>query len=152
VKVLLGIGNDWRGDDGVGPYIARSFHEEGWLSIDSGTTPENFTSILRRECPEVVVIVDAADMGLSPGSFRQIPMDRIADVSIGTHGPSLTAFLVYLSSFIRRVVFIGIQPQKIQDSHSLTSSVRQGAESLKKVLKEQGISGIESFQENPATE
>jgi len=138
----MGIGNTMRGDDGVGPYVARTFREEGWISIDGGTTPENFTSVLRREQPEVVVLVDAAAMGLAPGALRLVSLDRIEDVSIGTHGPSLTAFIGYISSFASCVVFIGIQPGKIRDSSSLSIPVRRGAETLKTVLKEQGIEGI----------
>jgi hydrogenase 3 maturation protease len=142
MDIVLGIGNMQRGDDGVGPYVARTFHEEGWLTLDCGTTPENFTSLLRREHPEIVILVDAADMGLSPGEFRKIPPDRIADVSIGTHGPSLTAFLAYISSFVDQVAFIGIQPGKIEDTPFLSSSVKKGADALKKLLKDRGVNGI----------
>jgi hydrogenase 3 maturation protease len=145
LNILLGIGNTMRGDDGAGPYLARLFHQEGWISLDCGTMPENFTSILRREHPNVVVLVDAADMDLTPGEFRRIPLDRVADLSIGTHAASLTAFIQYIASFTGEVVFIGIQPGEIHDGPSLTRSVRKGVEYLEEVLMKEGISGVPSL-------
>jgi hydrogenase 3 maturation protease len=142
LNIILGIGNTMRGDDGAGPYLARTFHQVGWIALDCGTMPENFSSVLRREEPEMVVLVDAADMGLSIGEFRRVPLTRIADLSIGTHAASLTAFIQYIGSFVNEVVFIGIQPGEIHDGPSLTRPVRKGVEHLKEVLKKEGISGV----------
>lgn len=146
MNILLGIGNTLRGDDGIGPYVARIFRKEDWISLDCGTTPENFTAVIRKECPSLVILVDAAELNLPPGEFRVIPLDRIEDVSVGTHGPSLGAFIDYISSFVPQVVFIGIQPGHIGDTSSLSRRVRGGADALVKVLREKGIAGIELYR------
>ena len=68
VRMLLGIGNPLHGDDGVGNYVASRFRARGWNSIDCGTMPENFTAVVRRHHPEILVLVDATDLGLPLGS------------------------------------------------------------------------------------
>jgi hydrogenase 3 maturation protease len=147
MNILMGIGNPLCGDDGIGPYIARTFQKEGWLVLNCGTAPENFTSILRREKPELVILVDAASLGLPAGEFRSIPPDKIMDVSIGTHGPSLTAFLHFVSSFIPRILFIGIQPEHICETETITISVVNGAHKLMKILKKERFREIQPFND-----
>jgi len=68
--VLMGIGNELNGDDGVGNTLAREFVERGWLAIPCETVPENFVSVIEREKPEVLVMVDAAEMDIEPGDLE----------------------------------------------------------------------------------
>lgn len=131
MHLLLGIGNTLRRDDGVGPYIASLLRgNEGWHAIDCGISPENFTSIVRKERPELLVIVDAALMGLAPGEFRIVPPERIDGVAVSTHRLPLRLLLSYLSPHAGRTIFIGIEPLAIEDSEGLTLPVREGAERL----------------------
>ncbi|MDD1673133.1 MAG: hydrogenase maturation protease, partial [Methanomicrobiales archaeon] len=125
----------------------RSFRRKGWLSLDCGTAPENFTSVVRKAHPELVILVDAAEMHLRAGEFRSIPFGKIADVSIGTHGPSLNAFLHFISTFIPHILFIGIQPERFQEAQSLTESVQKGADRLIKILLEDSYYAIPVLQE-----
>ncbi len=142
MNILLGIGNSMRGDDGAGPFLARMFRHEGWISVDGGTMPENFTSLLRREHPDLVVLVDAAEMGLAPGSFRRVPLDRITDLSLGTHASDLTTFILYIQSFVPEIVFIGIQPEEVRDLPSPSSTVKRGVKRLQKILRTEGVQGV----------
>jgi hydrogenase 3 maturation protease len=134
MKILLGIGNALRGDDGVGPYIARTFQHPSWKSIDCGTAPENFTSLVRRERPEQLILVDAADMNLCPGEYRIVPIQCIVDLSFSTHSPSLQLLVKYLTSLLPNVVLVGIQPGRITDDEKITLDVEKGAEDLKRKL------------------
>ncbi len=105
MKVLMGIGNPLRGDDGVGPWIADHFRAEGWLSLNCGIAPENFTSVIRREAPDFLVLVDAADIRLSPGEYRIVEPSRLEDVSIGTHQLPLTHLMKYLRDIVGIIFF-----------------------------------------------
>jgi hydrogenase 3 maturation protease len=134
MKILLGIGNAFRGDDGVGPYIARTFQHPSWKSIDCGTAPENFTSLVKREQPEQLILVDAADMNLCPGEYRIIPFKCIVDLCFSTHSPSLQLLVKYLTSFLPNVVLVGIQPGRITDDERISPDVKKGAEDLKRKL------------------
>ena len=107
-KVLMGIGSELRGDDAIGHVIAGNLRAGGWLSIPCSTVPENFTSVVRRKSPELVVIVDAAEMGIEPGGMRRVPKEKLdSDVS-GTHGIPLMHLVTYLEEIAKKVVFIGI--------------------------------------------
>ncbi|HIJ07282.1 MAG: Hydrogenase maturation protease [Methanomicrobiales archaeon 53_19] len=166
MKVLLGVGNTLLSDDGVGCFIADRFDRFpsdnlssdsfssggwrafgwrafGWRAFHGGTAPENFTAPIRRLEPEILVIVDAADMGLPPGSIRIIPPDQIDDTSIGTHMLPLSHLIHYLSSDIPEILFIGIQPETIGPGEGLSSAAETAAEALINVLKKGDYASLE---------
>ena len=128
--VLLGVGNTLLSDDGVGCSIADSFSAEGWITYNGGTAPENFTAPIRRADPALLLIVDAAEMDLSPGSIRIIQDDQIDDTSIGTHMLPLSHLIRYLSPDIPEILFIGIQPETINPGVGLSPAVQAAADSL----------------------
>jgi hydrogenase 3 maturation protease len=135
MRILMGVGNEMLGDDGAGIYIADRFVAEGWRTLSCGTAPENFTSIIRREKPEILLIVDAADMGLSPGEFRIVMESAIEDVSIGTHQLPLSHLITYLHSSATEIVFIGIQPRTVEMGAEMSAEVKKGAGVLMKILE-----------------
>lgn len=135
VNVLLGIGNTHRRDDGAGNYIASRFGKEGWKVFDCGTTPENFSGVVRREHPEILVIMDAADMGLYPGECAIIPKEKIRDVGIGTHQLPLDIFIDFLGNVVGRVILIGIQPGIVEMGEGLSPAVQEGAEKCVEMLE-----------------
>jgi hydrogenase 3 maturation protease len=130
MMVLLGVGNTLLSDDGVGCSIADSFSAEGWITYNGGTAPENFTAPIRRADPALLLIVDAAEMDLSPGSIRIIQDDQIDDTSIGTHMLPLSHLIRYLSPDIPEILFIGIQPETINPGVGLSPAVQAAADSL----------------------
>jgi len=132
MNILLGVGNTLLSDDGAGIYMAESFKKEGWLSYNCGTAPENFTSIIRREQPELLLIVDAARMGLSPGEIRQIPEEKITDVSFGTHQLPLSQLTAYLREYAGKIIIIGIEPKSTDFGEELSPEI---FEACKKLLK-----------------
>ena len=142
VNLLLGVGNSLLGDDGVGNYIASRFKAPGWIAIDSGTTPENFTGVIRRERPEVLIIVDAADMGLAPGDFRIVRPADIASVTVGTHSLPLNLLIEYLAGSAGRVIFIGIQPRQMAMERGVSDAVKAGAETLMIMLARGNLADI----------
>ncbi len=146
VKMLLGIGNPLRGDDGAGNYVADRFRSPGWITLDCGTIPENFTAIVRREHPELLVLVDAAGMGLSPGEFRIIRPDDIAAVTFGTHALPLNILIGFLSPDADRILFIGIQPDRTELDQPLSAAVQEGADRLIGILERGDVEKIEEYR------
>jgi hydrogenase 3 maturation protease len=146
VRMLLGIGNPLRGDDGAGNYVAGRFRAPGWLALDCGTIPENFTGTVRKEHPELLVLVDAAEMGISPGEFRIILPDDIAAVTFGTHALPLSILIGFLAHDAGRVLFIGIQPAHTEMDQPLSNEVREGADRLIRILDEEAHERIEVYR------
>ena len=82
-KVLLCVGNSMMGDDGAGPLLAekcRATPTGDWIVIDGGNAPENDVVAIRERRPDLLLIVDATDMLLSPGEIRVIDPVDIADM------------------------------------------------------------------------
>lgn len=145
MRILMGVGNDLLGDDGVGVYIADHFVAEGWHTLSCGTVPENFTSVIRRDQPDQVIIVDAAEMRLPPGTFRVIRESDIEDVSVGTHQQPLSHLIAYLRDFIADILFIGIQPGDIIPGEPLSGPVRNAAEQVMLMLHQDRVHQIPAF-------
>ncbi|MBP1929637.1 hydrogenase 3 maturation protease [Methanolinea mesophila] len=148
MNVLMGIGNTLLGDDGVGSYIASRFRDDDWTVFDCGTVPENFTSPVRKVHPGILILVDAAEMGLTPGEFRVVPPDRIADVSIGTHALPLSHLIDYLSPDAGRIVFVGIQPESMIMGDGLSPAVKEGADRFMDLLREGSFREILEYDED----
>jgi len=134
VHLLLGIGNDLLGDDGVGSYVAGELRDSDWTVIDAGIVPENFVRPIRNYKPDTIVIVDAVCMGCGPGSIRIIPPGYIRDQGIGTHQLPLI-FLIEQLSFGPQVIFIGVQPGCLDPDTPLTPPVLVAATRLLSLLK-----------------
>ena len=129
MKVLLGVGNELSGDDGIGPWVAQHFHAAGWQAIDCFTVPENYTSKVKRLQPTVIVIVDAADMAIRPGEMRRIPLEKIEAASFSTHMLPLSMVVGYLAEATSADIgIIGIQPEQFDGE--MSSAVRCAGEKL----------------------
>ncbi len=133
--ILMGIGNTLRGDDGIGPIIAQNFKDREWLSIDCGVVPENFTSVIKKNRPNLVVLIDAVEMDLEPGEFRIISPDMISALHLTTHSMPLSFLISYLKEYTQELIFIGIQPEIIDYSNSINPKVLKSSRKIIKILK-----------------
>lgn len=143
--ILMGIGNTLRGDDGIGSIIAGNFKDDDWLSIDCGVAPENFTSIIKKNKPHLVVLIDVVEMDLTPGEFRIIPPEKINTMHLTTHSISLSFLIAYLKNFAREIIFIGIQPKLIDYSTSISHKVFKSSEEIIKILKDKKFNIIKKL-------
>ena len=146
-RLLLGVGNRLSRDDGVGPAVAERLTDaEGWRSIDCGIALENASGIVSREQPDLLVIVDAARMGLQPGAVRTLPSRGTDRMLASTHGLPLTFILDRLRSSAEAIVLIGIEPKDTSfGEEGLTSPVAEAAERLNATLRSGSIDEIESL-------
>ncbi len=144
--VVLGVGSELRADDAAGVLAASRLAGEpfpGLHAIAAGTAPENHTAEIRRIGPSAVVIVDAADMGETPGAVRVIPLGDIAGVSFSTH----TLPLAIVADYLRRetgcrVAILGIQPASLVFDGPVSPEVVRGValavETIRTWVKEPG--------------
>lgn len=136
------IGNREGGDDGVGPYIADKLKDE-LNTIDCGVVPENFTSVVKQENPEILIIIDAIDMGLVSGEIRIVPKEKIGVMHISTHGIPISVLINYLSQYVKNIVLIGVQPKTM--SGKMNQDVIKGADHLIELLRKRQIDRIEAL-------
>ena len=137
------IGNRDGGDDGAGPYIAYKLKDKLTV-IDCGVVPENYTSVVKHHNPENLIIIDAVEMGQPPGEIRIVPKDKIGVMHISTHGIPISVLINYLSQYVKKIVFIGVQPKTM--SGKMSQQVKKSADLLIKLLIKKQIDGIETLQ------
>ena len=141
-NLLFTVGSVLRGDDAVGPFVAKLFKEEepkGWMLVEGDQTPENELGYLRRLHPKRIVMIDAADMGLDAGEIRLIKAQDVkSSFLFTTHSMPITYLLGQLEEACNELVFIGVQPAQTEFFAPLTASVRESAETIYHSLQEGG--------------
>jgi hydrogenase 3 maturation protease len=144
--LIVCIGNRDGGDDAVGPYIADALQisaNDTFGVLDTGTVPENFTSVIKRYHPAHLILVDAVDMYLEPGEIRIVPKEKIGQMHISSHNIPLSVIINYLEEFIDHVMLIGIQPHHM--TGSMSTKVKTSAELLITLLRTKDLSSIQKL-------
>ncbi len=140
--VILGIGNELRGDDAAGVLVARKLKEKitnrsDILCIEGAEAPENFTSVIRRFNPNLLILVDAGALSLEAGSIRWLSTDDISG-GMGTHGLSLADFSLYLQQETEcETGFLVIQAGKNDFGDPITLAVKRAIRRAVNALFEQ---------------
>jgi hydrogenase 3 maturation protease len=119
--LVVGIGNRTGGDDAVGLYVIDKLKQKKCNDIDGldiGIYPENYTDVMKKKRADVLILVDAVDMGLKAGEIRRVLRHQIGEMHVSTHGIPLSVLMKYLETYIRHVVLIGIQPGRLQGKMS----------------------------------
>ncbi len=134
--MILGIGNEMRGDDGLGSILAQklSIIEKKNITVfDGKSVPENFTGVIKRETPSHIIILDAVEMNKEPGHIRFVMKEEIANYSVSTHAMPLSFLVKYLESTTSaEIMLLGIQPENMDLICELSPNIQ---ESLNYVLK-----------------
>lgn len=141
---FVGIGNEFNGDDCVGPLVARRLiarlgSRDNILILDAGTAPENVTGSLRSFQPQLVVLVDAVDLGEPVGEVQWLAWDAIEGMDAFTHGLPPAVFGNFLRQELDCQVFlIGIQPASLIFDHpphpAVKASINQVVRGIIRVL------------------
>ncbi|MBZ9571283.1 hydrogenase maturation peptidase HycI [Methanobrevibacter sp. TMH8] len=141
--MILGIGNELRGDDALGPFIINSLdsdqnnnlNNEKVTLINGGSAPENFTGLIKRENPSHILIIDAALMGSNPGTIKFVNKENIANINTSTHSMSLSFLIKYLENDMDfKFLFIGIEPLTMDLGDDLSKEVLKSLESVKDMI------------------
>lgn len=155
---IVGIGNELNGDDAVGVLAARSLsrclNEQGiavdmkavsglqgqpvadsggpaLLVIDSGPAPEGFTGPLRRFQPDLVIMIDAAELGEPPGTIRWFDWEAAQGMSGSTHTLPPSMFARYLMTETGcQVLLIGVQPKHLNFDEGISPEARAAVDGL----------------------
>ena len=143
---ILGIGNELRGDDAAGVIVARELQSIVGASlalaqgdrqgaplriIDAGAAPEAFTGQLRRFDPDLVIMIDAAQLNEPPGTIRVIEWQDTIGLSASTHSLPLNVIAQYLITELRcDVIIIGLQSEANAFDTPLSLSMRRAVDDV----------------------
>lgn len=129
--LIITIGNSYRSDDEVGPYIDQQIKKckKNLIILNAEDQPENIIDKATQLKPGNVVIIDAADFGGISGEIRLIEKKDIPDTSLSTHSFSPNIIAAILEEDTGADVhFLGIQPESIQLREGLSEPVKKAAQ------------------------
>lgn len=138
---ILGIGNDMRGDDAVGPILANRLFSEFQTQTDvvvvnGGSVPENYTGTIRRENPSHIIFLDAVEMRKETGHVKLVKKEEISNYSISTHAMPISFLIKYLESAVdSKIILIGIQPKNMEVGQDISKKVEKSIEEVFNGLK-----------------
>jgi hydrogenase 3 maturation protease len=110
--------------------------------VDCGPALENASGLVVRESPDLLVVVDAARMGLAPGSIRRVPLPARDRMLASTHGLPISFVWERIASAVGRTVLIGIEPGDLSFGEGLSPAVAAAADALVARLRAGGVDEI----------
>ena len=133
---LLGIGNRYWRDDGVGSRIAAALQScPDFDVIDAGCVPENYLEVVASKKPDTILMIDATDFGGVPGQVRFLATEHVAQSGLSTHAGSLQMLASYLQARTgAQIALLAIQPAYTRAGESLSPEVSQTARYLQQTL------------------
>jgi len=129
--LVLGLGNELRGDDGIGPAVIRALAARRDLPshvtvLDGGLA--GVETVLLLNGAARAIIVDAAEQGLAPGEWRRLPVATVLEHAAregggSWHAAGLAQALALgqaLHTLPPHVVVYAVQPARVDFSPGLS--------------------------------
>ena len=140
VVTIIGVGNIMRGDDGFGPKLIESLKKKKTRAnlFDCGTVPENYIfPILNSSC-DTVILVDAADFKMTPGSTKILSLSELSGAGLSTHNSSIRLFtdLLMTGKDNLNIFAVSMQPKTIVLGSILSEEIREGIDRLTDIFVE----------------
>lgn len=142
---IVGIGAELRGDDAAGLVVANELKKlfathppriKSQVFI-GGEAPENITGQLRAFSPSHIILIDAANLSLTPGDAAIIDPAQTGGVTFSTHAMPMSVFVKYLSETLKcSVIVIGIQPRSLDYASKMDKDVQKGCKKLAAAIAE----------------
>lgn len=122
---------DWKSDDRLGPALARALAaalpaDPRLRVVSGGEAPENFTGAIRAFAPSHVLLLDAVDHGLAPGTTFLVDESAITMGDMTSHRLPLKLLMDFLAATLPcRVILVGVQPRMLLPGKRLSAPVRR---------------------------
>ena len=122
---------NWKSDDRLGVALARAltkkFPAAAHIRIaGGGEAPENFTGVIRAFAPSHVILLDAVDHCLPPGTVFLADEKSIAVGDMTSHHLPLRLLMRFLGTSLPcRVILVGVQPRTLLPGNRLSAPVRK---------------------------
>jgi hydrogenase 3 maturation protease len=137
--VIAGIGDSLRSDDNIGPKIVEALQRKvrsEVLLLECETVPESYILDIEQFRPSHVLLIDAAEMNLEPGSAKIVGAETIPKTSaVSSHVLPLSVFCEYLQKATSaKIALLLVQPKSMDLEEGLTPEVQASADVLIKIL------------------
>ncbi|KUO39253.1 MAG: hypothetical protein AVW05_01040 [Hadesarchaea archaeon DG-33] len=136
--VIAGIGSSIRKDDFIGVGIVKKLRGKVSRSvhlIECEMSPENFLEPIIHFKPTHILLVNAAQLGLEPGSSRLIELNRISWPAVLTHALTHQIFREFLTEATgAKVALLAVQPKDTSFGEGFTKELEGTVERLSSFL------------------
>ncbi|NJE42527.1 hydrogenase 3 maturation endopeptidase HyCI [Thermococcus sp. GR6] len=137
--VICGIGNEIRGDDAFGVFVAEILAElvksPNVLVINCGEVPESYTGKIVNFKPDLVIFVDAVDFGGEHGELVVADPEGTLGEAVSTHSLPLKFLVQYLKTKVNaKFVLLGCQPRSLGLFEEPSEVIRERAEMLAQAI------------------
>ena len=138
---LAGVGNPIRMDDYVGVRVVQDLQgrvSEKVCLIECETVPEDFMPQIIDFSPTHVLLIDAALLGLKPGSFKLVEPERLTMSPVfSTHMLPLRIFCEHVTETTQaKIALLLVEPEKSDFGEGLTPSVQASEKEIVQTLLE----------------
>jgi hydrogenase maturation protease len=152
VRYIIGIGNYLMADDSIGLRIVEHVSQQGphqnFEPVNIADDGMRLLFYLAEET-EKIVLVDAVDLGLSPGEFRLFrpgEVESIKDLKrLTTHEGDILKVLELaksLGKILPPITILGIQPERLEPRIEISPALQKRFDQyLQVVLEEIGKDG-----------
>lgn len=96
----------------------------GVVIIDAENSPENVISVVNQNSPGLVVLIDAVEAGLEPGSVTLMDLSETTYPFFGSHSMPLKV-LLQMGPEIPKTILLGVQPSSYEIGEPLSREVAQ---------------------------
>jgi hydrogenase 3 maturation protease len=134
--LILGVGNHLRGDEGVGSFLVRRLKDKVNVPLlDGGVVPEKQISQLEALCPDIVLVIAAADMpDAQPGEVGLFELDQAHQAGVRIRTTNLPLLFKIISNTSKpETLLIAIQPDD-QNPKGVSESVRNALDGLEAMM------------------
>jgi hydrogenase 3 maturation protease len=119
--VVFGVGDVKMRDDGVGPYVISTLHEilptsQAVKLVNGSTVPEMYRDEIVAFHPAHLLIVDAANMQMEPGTVRIVELQQMKGyLPTSSHSLPMTLVVDWIKTELpdTDVFLLAIQPESI---------------------------------------
>ena len=131
--MFVGLGNKARSDDAAGLLFLDELKKRTEFQqssfINAGTNPENYLERILEYQPELVVFIDAAEVGKVPGDMDWIDREYLDTARISTHAFNISMVEDYLKfNQSLDVKYFGIRPETTTMGQPVSEAVKQSLE------------------------
>lgn len=143
---IVGFGNEYRGDDGVGPRVARHIREWRLPGIQVLEVPGDLLNLLERwQEAAAVILVDAVSSGHPPGTMHRFaahlePLPRAWFSPASTHAlglPEAVELARTLHKLPPRLIVFGIEGEDFTPGAALSPEVARAVpQAARRVVQE----------------
>ena len=153
---LIGIGNEYRSDDGLGPLIVRELRRRGAVDVTIREAPGDGGSLLAliEDC-DVLMLVDAVDAAAEPGTIHRMDgsHEKVTKTSFptSTHGLGVAEAVEtarVLGRLPETVLLYGIEACSFEQGNGLSEAVLKSVPELIRMLEED-ISRLSNPESHP---